>query len=708
MAVAALSSAKPLMDGGESFLTQRRTNLRFTILERHPSVLLNAAFAFCLLFGLALIAQVQVAGDGMWHWYAVLWRHGRQLYGEMHFPLQPLFVLLTAAGQSVLGESWIASKALALLLLLTYCATLRSIVRRAPVGPGPQAVLLLTGFAFPLLFEAFRFDDYHVLADCFQILAVRELIGLCDRRSREATLPEAALQDTAAHTPAHTAAHTPAHTAAAQDTALPGTTAKNAGPAGNARQIWVGPILLGLCSGLSTMTRPNDGGVLLITTFMILLLIVRRQRVAALCRFLAAAVLTCAAVIGLMRDSIHAWLDSSVRKAVTAKGGRNVALYPFHLVRSVFQEFSIEIDYLLFTVFLVLVLCVVLYSTSSARTNRVFRFNSPPARAVILTLLFCLVLVGTKVPEFTLPTVLCSLVVLTGTVCAVAVLIRAVRALRGTHVLEWNAKELLLLIPVGQLYAGSLSSGGYFQPLSAPIGIFLVLLPFSFPQWFRRRNWSYGYAAVLSVASLACIAYKTSNPFQWHTYHTAPLFTARQVYHNPVMGPMVIERSLLEFIEPLCERVQREPGTSLLSLPFPYPNTFCGVAPWHDNVQSFFDISTPEMNRRIVRDLQIDPPRYIAYQRQIIFLTFHEIVYNSGKPLPQRAIDELIGDRLLSGQWSIASEACLGDADWILIQTVPTSTLPASARTPVVWDRSRCTRTLSLVQDPRNEPVQPR
>lgn len=47
----------------------------------------------CILFGLAMIANMQSAADGGWFWYAVFLGSHKRLYADMHLALQPLFVL---------------------------------------------------------------------------------------------------------------------------------------------------------------------------------------------------------------------------------------------------------------------------------------------------------------------------------------------------------------------------------------------------------------------------------------------------------------------------------------------------------------------------------------------------------------------------------------------------------------------------------------
>jgi hypothetical protein len=57
-------------------------------------------------------------------------------------------------------------------------------------------------------------------------------------------------------------------------------------------------------------------------------------------------------------------------------------------------------------------------------------------------------------------------------------------------------------------------------------------------------------------------------------------------------------------------------------------------------------------------------------------MRLHETIYNSGRPLPYRVVDQLIEERLAKGEWQVvyASEynnSELWDTKWILIQTRP-------------------------------------
>ena len=145
-------------------------------------------------------------------------------------------------------------------------------------------------------------------------------------------------------------------------------------------------------------------------------------------------------------------------------------------------------------------------------------------------------------------------------------------------------------------------------------------------------------------------------------------------------------------MEPVCLRVHDSPKPSLLTLPFPFPNYFCNVAPWHDEVQTFFDTSTEQTVAGLMEALKAAPPHTIAYQRQMLNLLMHERIYNRSRPLPHRALDRLIVDEIASGAWSVTRQVCLAESDWVLIETVPRAALPAGSTVPFNADPYRCVR----------------
>ncbi len=610
--------------------------------------LLNLTAAFCVAFGLALILQVQVAGDGMWFWYAKYLLAGRHLYSGLHLALQPLYVMVTAVNMRLFGEGWLVSKLPAAVLLAVYVVLLRQIVAKLPLRDGPRAVLLLAAFAFPLLFEADRFDDYHVMADCFQVGSILVLLSL----PRLAT----------------------------------------------ARAVVLRGALLGVLSGLAMMSRLNDGGILWVTVMVAIVCMapVRRYATALVCAVTAAA--TAVLTVLSTGDTLAAYASNSIFRAAGAKGGGKLLSYPFRLVAETTSHFTGDVNFTALALFSLGLGVLVAFGAARWMRRPAGNVGAGTLAFALTMLAYIPLLKANRWAITTLPRVLCATMILLGLLLGILTLLRAAWAAKAAQqpvprlLAAWNPAEVLLLIPLGQLISGSLSSGGEFLPLNAPIGILLLLLPFAYPRLFAAPARTYGYAAVVGLASLCCLAYKAGNPFSWQTYHNRAMFVGRQWYHHPVYGPMVIETDLLEFMQPMCARIHDTPTPSVLSTPFPYANYFCAVQPWHDQVQSFFDTSTEQSIGQLIAGLQTDPPHTIIYQRQMLNLLGHERIFNHYKPLPHRALDTLLVNKLQTGAWSVTHQQCVAESDWIEMETVPRTSLPPGRSVPFNPDPYRCVR----------------
>jgi hypothetical protein len=228
----------------------------------------NLMFACCMLFGLAMIAQTQASGDGGWTWYATLMRGGKHLYRDLHLALQPLYVLETAWFLGLLGKGWLASKAPAVLHLVAYCAGLLLLVRRSELSDGEKAVVLGCGFFVSICFEAYRFDDYHVLADCFALYCLVALL-------RVQTAP-------------------------------------------SPRAVHLLGAVLGVLCGLTLTTRVNDGAALLVAVAIGLVCLAPSHRLLALVLFFLASGATVAVIVSLT-GAIMRPTPSSTRRGARAE-----------------------------------------------------------------------------------------------------------------------------------------------------------------------------------------------------------------------------------------------------------------------------------------------------------------------------------------------------------------------------------------------------
>src|SRR5271165_5985811 len=91
---------------------------------RQTRLWIAAAFTFCILFAVVVIALTDPVGDGSWFWYSVMFRNGQRLYADMHLALQPMLPLEFALFQKLFGIRWLPSRLLGLSNALIYATGL--------------------------------------------------------------------------------------------------------------------------------------------------------------------------------------------------------------------------------------------------------------------------------------------------------------------------------------------------------------------------------------------------------------------------------------------------------------------------------------------------------------------------------------------------------------------------------------------------------
>jgi hypothetical protein len=579
----------------------------------------------CVLFGLAMIANTQPAGDGTWFWYAVFFHGGKHLYADMHLALQPVFVLETSYAMSLFGKSWLASKIPAVVHLCAYSIALLLLVRRSRGSDLQKALLLGCAFFVSLCFEAYRFDDYHVLTDCFQLYSLVLVLAFQRLHTVRRTLLLAAC--------------------------------------------------LGVLSGLAIETRLNDGAALAVGIAIAILCFAPTRRWTAMAIFATTVVVTAIAVVGLTGDSLHSYAYYSILHAAGEKGGAgSVLTYPLHLPFNTLRWLRpLPLDQLLLDAL----------AAAAAWGFLVFPVLKDRSRAQLLKAALGLILIFLELRliredfwDVEIVMSFSALGVLLLYACGVVVTIRFLRwMLSPAGESSWNRREILLLTPLGQLASGSMSSGGVHMGLYAPIGVFIALLPIASPIRIKSKSVQ---AMLLGIATMMMVngaIYKTRIPFSWHTYHEKRMFQDRVWFRHPDYGPMLIDRDLLEMIQPACQQVKASgQNAGLLSLPYPYANYFCDIPPWHGYVQTFFDTSSKETISTLMEELETAPPEWIFYQRQLATLKLHEDLYNQGKPLQHRYLDAMIQRKLNQGTWQATYRSNYDnsrefDNEWILIHT---------------------------------------
>ena len=592
----------------------------------------NLAALFCLLFGIALLLNTHPLADGSWFWDAVALRNGTRLYADMHLVLQPLFPLQTKWNMMIFGNGWLVTKIPAVLEMVAFLLGLRWISGYLPVREWQKALLLTCAFVLGTLFVAYRFDDYHVVADCMSVYSI--ILLLTRKPGHESTF-----------------------------------------------NVLGRPILLGSLAGLAITTRVNDGLALLFTVAFIIWVSFPRKQLMFLSLLIGSATVTVLLVVSLTGDTFYDYATNSIFNAAGSKGGLSSVLkapllFPLKTGHQLLTNSAFLTS--LFAVFF-LTLCTHFLTSHHLSENKRASFARIGFGLLPLLLLtwFMFRLVWTGVPAVALSGVW----MLVALALSALVVFRALQVTFGYRTRStWSAAELLILIPVGQLLSTSMSSGGAFQGLYTPVGLFLIVLPISLPV-IVQETWSRTALLVcLCVMIVSTLCFKVQVPYSWHSYVEPPMFTSRQWIHHPLYGPMFLETRPLQFVEAVCSAIKSDGAPpELLSLPYPYANYFCGVPPWKGYIQTFFDTVRASTISQLSDQLSGAPPRWILYQRQLGVIELHERIYHAGQPIPHRNLDTQIMAKLASGQWhSILewnSESDPNkwnewyDANWILIRT---------------------------------------
>jgi len=592
----------------------------------------NFSFVFCLLFGIALILNTHPLGDGAWFWYAKAVRGGARLYADMHLVLQPLFILQTKSNMLLFGEGWLVSKIPALLEMIVFLVGLRWIARYLLIPDWQKGLLLTCTFSLGTLFVAYRFDDYHVLADCMSVFSIILVLHL------------------------------------------------KAGTGSKVNDFGI-PLSLGILSGLAITTRLNDGMALILTIVFIVLVTLTRKRVISIVLILFAAVLTLFIVVSLTGDTVHDYALNSVFQAAGSKGGLfSVLRAPLLFPLKTAKRLLITPAYLINLAAVVVLIASIHFVLFHRRVSNGKGSLARVAYALIPMLFaawFVIRFMGTEDPAVAL----CGACMLLGLALSAFVFMRAIQVAVGSRPLStWSPTELLILIPVGQLLSASMSSGGAFHGLFTPVGLFLLLLPLAFPVSLQNSWLRTAFIVCLSVMIASTISFKVLVPFSWHSYVEGPMFTGRQWIKHPLYGPMFVERRPLQFVQAVCRAIQTDGARpELLSLPYPYANYFCGVTPWHGYIQTFFDTVGGKTIEQLGDQLNTAPPRWILYQRQVGVIELHERIYHGGQAIPHRYLDQQIMSKLSSGDWHSTLEWDSESdpkywnewfhAHWILIRT---------------------------------------
>ena len=568
------------------------------------------AVAICCAFGIACLVVVLGPGDGTWALYAKEMGSGHRIYSDLGLNQQPLFPLVSLVASWISPGGIIGDRLLFIVVVVAEVWLISEISKIVTASWIVRPLLIVAIFFTAIHFEAFRFDDYHALAECFVLGSL--LVSLRYVAAKIADDEFALIQ--------------------------------------------------GALAAGGFLVRVNEG--LAIAAAVALLTLAYQsspKRVARMCVLAAAgALLVGSLVLLLVRETPATWYHQTVVAASQAKGGGMLLAVPGRLVANAFDILWEARGLLLLFVVLAEVL--------------ILRAIKPSSRGVALLLgaqagLFTFeALVRAYGRDPLIPLAAANFLASTGLLifCAANRLREARRNDR-----EARTKLPLVAYPVTMFFAGALSTGGKVYGLYFPLALAMLVGTLLLQRPLGDRRGSALSVAALTFLALVtsnAARYRIENPYSWLAYHVRPMFDGYSVADDGVRGPHVITGELRGLITPVCRTVGR--GRSLLSLPYSFANYYCGIPVWHGYVQSFYDTSTPARIAQIIRDLEKSPPDFIWYQRQLPILRMHEEIFNEGRPLPHRELDKLIVEKVRSRQWTVVySSAAYPPSTWYLIRT---------------------------------------
>jgi hypothetical protein len=592
--------------------------------SRHESrVFQKIALVSCILFGMAMIINTQLACDGGWYWYAFLLRNGRHLYSDLHVVFQPFIVLQNEAWMSMVGKGWLISRIPAILYLVAFVSGISLLAGESGWSDQAKALLIGTAFFVGIHFEAFRFDDYHVISNICYLFMIFLLLALN----------------------------------------------KDSGSDHRRRQLAVAAAL-GILAGVTITNRITDGAGLFVCTILAIACLAKIRKGRLLAAFCIVALVTALSLVNLTGDSFGAYVSSTVVNAAGPKGGAA------HILARPLLLFWNSLHYLIAWRSIMVILLSLLVGVSWTFLLQPFfksdiRKSGTKALLGIVIICCSLYLLAPYFAGGRIIVDVSAVLVLAFYGLALVVAYRIVRAIVGRdHESSLStSKESVLFLPFALLLAGSLSSGGVHFGLYDPISILLLISPVIFPATFTRDRFRSTFLAMITLMALSGAWAKVVDPVSWQSYRTFPMFSHRLLIHHPVYGPMIIDDELHHFMERTCAIVKTQPNPDLLSIPLPYANYYCAIPPWEGFVQTFFDTAGKDVIDSLMSKLDHSPPQWVLYQRQLDELLRHEVLYNNGKHLPQRDLDDFIVKKVRSGQWIVVDRApYLGD-QWVLIKT---------------------------------------
>jgi hypothetical protein len=229
------------------------------------------AIFFCILLGVAMIINNQLAGEATWFWYASFFHHGAKLYADLHLALQPFLILETDLWIKFFGIKCVVTETPSVIHLLVLCIGLFLLLRESDWPDWQKGVVLASTFVLWVIGSSYRFDDYHVTSESFILYSLVVLLLLAKTDS--------------------------------------------------ARQQFALAAAMGVLCGFTITSRLNDGVALLAAAGVCLLVLTRKRKLSVFSLYVATSLLTAVLVIKSTGDTFADYLSNSLFRAVGSKGG---------------------------------------------------------------------------------------------------------------------------------------------------------------------------------------------------------------------------------------------------------------------------------------------------------------------------------------------------------------------------------------------------
>ena len=570
-------------------------------------------FLFCILYAACLLFYTIAPGDGGWMLYAKSILHGNRIYSELNLNQQPLFILYSQGINLIFGDRILLQKLGYLTTPIFYSYFLFKIVSLIAANGLVRGFTTIALFFIAITFVAYRFDDYH--AFCGVLLFASLYLSLKFAKHQITFTKYAGFQS--------------------------------------------------LVIALLMITRLTDGIFLAMAVFCFTVSFIgfSRQLAGAVVFALFTFFVLLTISLLLLNESYFSWYKYTILEAAKIKGGMSLWSYPFLMLKkSIFLymdgSFSIK------RIGLILFSSAILWISVK---NSVGYF-----KYFLITICFFGIAYGIfKIYPYYGLTLTVSLGVLVSFVIAPIALGWKIFFKESESV---GLKQFLALIyyPFFLYLSGSLSSAGSFDDHFFPLTFLIIVLFLLFQDKNIKGTCkeSLKYAGILFFLLLFIEAatFRTMRPYAWHSYNVPNFFERRVFVNDPVNGPHFLSRDLAELILPVCSEVKM--ADELLSIPFSFANYYCHKEPWKGYIQSFFDTSSAVLIDRLIWDINISPPQYIFYQRQLENLSIHEKLFNNNLPLRQRALDELIMRNINERKWKVVYSSDLYPPSvWLLIKT---------------------------------------